>query len=77
MVKSWRKIDLDKIFTHALNECISVTKINSALLFIKLPLPGKKPNQTKTKTIPKNCTFKNVDIDKQLSYILDPISGLW
>lgn len=41
MGKSWRKIDLDKIFTHDLNESISITQINSALLFTKLPLPGK------------------------------------
>lgn len=44
--KSWRKNRfIDKIFTQALNESISVTQINSTLLFPKPPLTGK----TKTK----------------------------
>lgn len=41
-----KKIDLDKIFTQGLNESISVTQINSTLLFTKPPLP-RKTNKTK------------------------------
>lgn len=58
MGKSWRKIDLDKIFTHDLSESISVTQINSALLFSKLPLQGKTKQKQSPQTVPlKMLTF--------------------
>lgn len=46
-----KKINLDKIFTHALNESISVIQINSALLFTKLPL-GKTKQKESPQTVP-------------------------
>lgn len=50
--KSGRRKDLDQIFIQVLNEPISVTQINSILLFTKLSLPGKIKRKQSPQTVP-------------------------